>query len=97
MRGGGAKEIAHVERLRVDLALEGTRRTVGTLAWSLPNRTAFFQYDPAFLAAPLPLSPFRLPPDARVLPGHPVYEGLHGLFSDRLPDGWGPLTSEEPC
>ena len=89
MRGGGAKEIAHVERLRVDLALEGTRRTVGTLAWSLPNRTAFFQYDPAFLAAPLPLSPFKLPPDARVLPGHPVFEGLHGLFSDSLPDGWG--------
>ena len=89
MRGGGAKGIAHVERLRVDLALEGTRRTVGTLAWSLPNRTAFFQYDPAFLATPLPLSPFRLPADGRVLPGHPVFEGLHGLFSDSLPDGWG--------
>ena len=89
MRGGGAKEIAHVERLRVDLDLEGTRRTVGTLAWSLPNRTAFFQYDPVFLAAPLPLSPFRLPADGRVLPGHPVFEGLHGLFSDSLPDGWG--------
>ena len=86
---GGAREIAHVERLRVDLDLEGARRTVGTLAWSLPNRTAFFQYDPAFLAAPLPLSPFKLPADARVLPGHPVFEGLHGLFSDSLPDGWG--------
>ena len=89
MRGVGPREIAHVERLRVDLDLEGTRRTVGTLAWNIGKRTAFFQYDPSFLAAPLPLSPFKLPAGPGLLPGHAIFEGLHGLFNDSLPDGWG--------
>ncbi len=89
MRGGGSGKLQPVERLRVDLDLEGVRRQVGVLAWRSDNRTAYFQYDPGFLAAPLPLSPFKLPVDPRVFPGNPVFEGLHGLFSDSLPDGWG--------
>ena len=78
-----------LERLAVSLAFAPDRRVpVGTLSRS--GRDSLFQFDDAFLAAPLPLSPFRLP----VRPGVHVYDGrggmeTFGVFEDALPDGWG--------
>jgi len=83
------KEIPHVDRLYVELDLEGERRRVGLLAWSRDHRAAFFQYDPEFLRARLPLSPFKLPTNSEVHEGARPFEGLHGVFNDSLPDGWG--------
>ena len=81
-----------VPRMRVILDIEGQPRTIGELAWSKEERRAYFQYAPEFLAAPLPLSPFHLPlnPQALAASINP-FEGLHGLFNDSLPDGWGRL------
>lgn len=61
---------------------------VGQLAES--RNRIYFEYDPAFLAAPLWLSPFKLPPN----PGLHEHKDrnfgqLFGLFDDSLPDGWG--------
>jgi serine/threonine-protein kinase HipA len=82
-------EIQHVESLRVELDLEGKRRNVGRLAWSRKDRAAYFQFDPEFMASPLPISPFTLPVKSGVHEGEQAFEGLHGVFNDSLPDGWG--------
>ncbi|MDQ3919856.1 MAG: type II toxin-antitoxin system HipA family toxin [Acidobacteriota bacterium] len=66
---------------------------VGTLAEQ--ERVLYFEYDSAFIAKPLPISPFKLP----VRPG--VFEhrerefgDVFGVFNDSLPDGWGLLLMD---
>lgn len=83
-----------VRKMQVLLDLEGARRELGTLAWSVDERQAYFEYAPGFVAAPLAVSPFRLPVRAGLSAASPVpqeFEGLHGLFNDSVPDGWGRL------
>ncbi len=64
---------------------------VGRLAYR--DRITYLQYDESFPAAGLELSPvhhktgggLQRPFDAG------LFEGLHGIFNDSLPDGWGRL------
>ena len=81
-----------VERLLVHLDLAGHAIEVGTLAWSREERRAYFEYGRTFLDTPLPLSPLNLAvsPGLKAAPYRP-FDGLHGLFNDSLPDGWGRL------
>jgi serine/threonine-protein kinase HipA len=92
MKRPAGREPAHVEQLEVRLDLAGRSVTVGTLAWSRDERRAYFEYAREFLDAPLELSPFNLAaaPGVKAGPYHP-FSGLHGLFNDSLPDGWGRL------
>jgi serine/threonine-protein kinase HipA len=85
-------KFAPVRKMTVVLDLEDKRDTLGTLAWSSRERRAYFEYAPEALAAPLLLSPFHLMAQPGVLaaPRDP-FDGLHGLFNDSLPDGWGRL------
>lgn len=57
-----------------------------------------FEYTPTFVATGLELSPFVLPTSTRGLISGPdprgSLEGLHGLFADSLPDGWGRLLMD---
>jgi serine/threonine-protein kinase HipA len=77
----------------VELAAKAEPLTVGRLAWR--DRVIYFEYDSAFLATKLELSPFRLPLAAGVFEGpETVFDRLHGLFNDSLPDGWGRLLME---
>ncbi len=80
----------HIGRLTVGLDIGGNARRLGTLAWKADERRAYFEYDRAFLRDPLPLSPFtlKIEPGVKAAPYTP-FDGLHGLFSDSLPDGWG--------
>lgn len=81
-----------VQRLMVSLEIEGDDRTVGELAWSASERRAYFQFDAGFLKMPLPVSPFHLPARVGLTAAElPPFDGLHGLFNDSLPDGWGRL------
>lgn len=76
--------------LRVELQLEGVQYSVGRLAWR--DRQIFFEYDNDFRSSSLELSPFKLPLFSHLTEGpSDVFEGLHGLFNDSLPDGWGRL------
>ncbi len=71
----------------------GERVHAGELA---QNRDGvFFQYDADYLERGASLSPFALPFDADLhkAPRHP-HEGLHGVFADSLPDGWGRLVMD---
>lgn len=78
--------------MRVLLDLEGRQRNLGTLAWSAGERRAYFEYSADFLTTPLLMSPFHLWVKPGIIPApHEPFDGLHGLFNDSLPDGWGRL------
>ena len=69
---------------------EDQRQLVGRLLRQ--GHELLFEYAPAFIAAGLPLSPFKLPLRSGVFRGDPSrFDGLMGLFDDSLPDGWGRL------
>lgn len=88
----GFSTFPHIEKLAVHLEFHGRVIPVGTLAWSKDDRRAYFEYGHDFLAEPLSLSPFTLAPSAgaKAAPYQP-FGGLHGMFNDSLPDGWGRL------
>jgi len=69
----------------------GDIQPVGRLAWR--DRVAYLEYDEAFLASKLEISPVHHRAEPGVIRPHDiaVFEGLHGVFNDSLPDGWGRL------
>lgn len=72
------------------MEIAGVLQPVGRLAWQ--RGRALFEYAPAFVASGLSISPIRLPLEPRVFAATPEpFEGLHGVFNDSLPDGWGRL------
>ena len=75
----------------LNVYLDGrSRHKIGRLA--AQSRRILFEYDPAFIATGLRISPFRLSPRAGVFVGDPqLFDGLFGVFNDSLPDGWGRL------
>ena len=70
----------------------GEPRKVGRLA--LSQRQIFFEYDPAFIASGIEISPLKLPlrPGVFAPPADTIFDGLYGVFNDSLPDGWGRLV-----
>jgi serine/threonine-protein kinase HipA len=69
---------------------EGRRQVVGRLLRR--RHELLFEFEGAFLATGLSLSPIKLPLRAGVVRGDPTrFDGLMGLFDDSLPDGWGRL------
>lgn len=92
MTGTPARKFEPVTLLAVDLDVGGKRLPVGRLAWR--DRAIYFAYDKAFLATGLQLSPFNLPLTPDLVEGPPVFDRLHGLFNDSLPDGWGRLLMD---
>lgn len=87
-------DFAPIRRLHVSRCLStGTTVPVGELA---QNRDGvFFQYDQDYLREHPSLSPFQMPFDGSMhrAPRDP-HEGLHGVFADSLPDGWGRLLMD---
>ncbi len=83
-----------MKKLNVFLHRENDDRLlVGQLGES--EHRIFFEYDPAFLADPLWLSPFKLPPEPGLHEHRDLGFGpLFGLFDDSLPDGWGLLLMD---
>ncbi|HEV7668789.1 MAG TPA: type II toxin-antitoxin system HipA family toxin [Thermoanaerobaculia bacterium] len=88
-----------MKSLEVRLRREpGQERLVGRLAETGPRSAGgqlVFEYDSAFLADPLWLSPFKLPPQAGLIEHRDQEFGpIFGLFDDSLPDGWGLLLMD---
>lgn len=66
-------------------------RHVGTMAL-YQNRQAAFEYSDDWIADGFSISPFSLPLEKRVfMPKIYPFDGIFGVFSDSLPDGWGRL------
>lgn len=78
------------ELLTVYLDAWDQRRKVGRLA--LKDRQILFEYDAAFIASGIEISPIKLPLHPGVSISDPaMFDGLYGVFNDSLPDGWGRL------
>lgn len=80
----------HVRQLRV--TLDG--RLVGRLASSARGQV-WFEYEAAWLSAGFDIAPHTMP----FVPGSQkaassLFDGLHGVFNDSLPDGWGMLLMD---
>lgn len=68
-------------------------RDVGTL--EALNGEILFQYEEGWIKDGFSLSPFSLPLEEKVFRNpKSLFEGLHGVFADCLPDGWGALVRE---
>ena len=81
-------------RLHIELAFDPNNvRAVGQIAWDSARRSAAVEWDPAFLANPLPISPYHIKTLAGLYrtDNPAAFEGLPGVFGDSLPDGWGRL------
>jgi serine/threonine-protein kinase HipA len=80
-----------VTRLSVRLA----GQNVGQLGLGERGRI-YFQYDPDWIARGFDLAPGSLDFNPSVqTPKRPeVFDGLHGVFHDSLPDGWGLLLMD---
>ena len=63
---------------------------LGRLGYGRGQRYTHFEMDPAFLRLGVNPSPLRLELRTGLQPA-PMdpFDGLHGLFNDSLPDGWG--------
>jgi len=78
------------ELLTVYLDARNQRRKVGRLAFK--DRQILFEYDASFLASGIEISPIKLPLRPGVsIADTTIFDGLHGVFNDSLPDGWGRL------
>ncbi|MBU0911039.1 MAG: type II toxin-antitoxin system HipA family toxin [Gammaproteobacteria bacterium] len=83
-----------VQKLHVCRTLEsGKKVSVGVLAQN--RQGVFFQYDQDYLSQFENLSPFAINFNSAVqqAPKTP-HGGLHGVFADALPDGWGLLLQD---
>ena len=71
----------------------GHQILIGQLAQN--SQATFFQYDADYLTHYHSLSPFHLPFNRELCqaPKTP-HQGLHGVFSDSIPDGWGMLLMD---
>ena len=67
-------------------------REVGRLRYE--SRIAHFAYSREWLNDGFSISPRSLPLEDSLFSGSPdYYNGLHGVFADSLPGGWGMLTA----
>ena len=66
-------------------------KKVGTLAL-MKNNIVAFEYDNEWINNGFSISPFSLPLKKQVfIPKIDPFDGIYGVFSDSLPDGWGRL------
>ena len=80
----------HIDRLKVSM----NDQSVGVLVAETGNKI-WFEYDAAWLAEGFDLSPQTLSFSSTAqLAKAPLFDGLHGVFSDSLPDGWGLLLMD---
>ncbi|MDX7986369.1 type II toxin-antitoxin system HipA family toxin [Xenorhabdus sp. 12] len=71
----------------------GERINVGVMAQN--SKEVFFQYDAQYIEQYGNLSPFSLKKttELQIAPRTP-HQGIHGVFGDCLPDGWGMLLQD---
>jgi serine/threonine-protein kinase HipA len=79
-----------IERLIVKLNFSDQLIEVGELVQA--NRDIYFKYYDSFLTSGLNISPVKLPFNNEIHKGNNnLFDGLHGVFYDSLPDSWGRL------
>ncbi|MDC0535655.1 type II toxin-antitoxin system HipA family toxin [Francisellaceae bacterium] len=72
---------------------DGNKVKAGILAQN--KNAVYFQYDSEYLKHCYNLSPFKLSFDGKLQEAIKLpHQGLHGVFADSLPDGWGLLLMD---
>ena len=79
-----------IQKVIVSINFGNKEQQVGELIQE--GKNIYFKYYTEFITTGIELSPFHLPLNDSIYtaPNQP-FEGLFGLFSDSLPDGWGRL------
>lgn len=81
------------EVVNVFLNRADTKIKVGRLARK--DKKIYFEYDKEFLKTGIELSPYKLPLREKLFTcENRIFDGLWGVFSDSLPDGWGKLLMD---
>lgn len=75
--------------LHASLDFGDRKISVGRLA--LDNGVALLEYSSEFIGSRLTINPFFEPPGPMLVRARQprIFEGLHGIFADSLPDAWG--------
>ena len=91
------KQLSPNAVLDVDLVLSSSTVVhVGRLAIDRPG--AVFEYDAAFIASGFEIEPLAVPATGPIPAREPrVFNGLHGVFADSLPDAWGEELVRRRC
>ena len=78
----------HIQKVIVSIDFGNNEMQVGELIKE--GKGIYFKYYTEFINTRLEISPFHLPLKNTIFtaPAQP-FEGLFGVFSDSLPDGWG--------
>ena len=78
----------------IDASVNLWGRRIGAVSWDAGRRVGIFEYDPAFLAAGIELSPLEMPVREGTYDFPALgrsFVGLPGLVADSLPDRFGNL------
>jgi serine/threonine-protein kinase HipA len=79
-----------VKKIYVSIQFEAEEIDVGELVNE--NKIIYFRYYPAFVKRGLEISPLKLKLNTDINKTNSTpFDGLFGVFSDSLPDGWGRL------
>ncbi|MBA0882584.1 type II toxin-antitoxin system HipA family toxin [Flavobacterium undicola] len=82
--------MAEIQKIKAFLNLNDTKVEIGTMVEN--QGKIYFKYDPDFISSGLEISPFKMRLSNEILTPKETYlEGLFGVFSDSIPDGWGRL------
>ncbi len=79
-------------RLQVflDRGLGSATKLIGECIWVASNRTAAFEWSKDAVASAFELSPLMMPSATGIQhASHEPFSGIHPLFSDSIPDGFG--------
>jgi serine/threonine-protein kinase HipA len=78
------------KKITAYLNLNNTKTKIGEMVES--QSKIYFKYDKDFIAKGIEISPFKLKLSNEILiPKETHFDGLFGVFSDSIPDGWGKL------
>lgn len=79
-----------IQKVIVSINFGNKEQQVGELIQE--GKNIYFKYYTEFITTGIELSPFQLPlKDSIYTAPNQPFEGLFGIFSDSLPDGWGRL------
>lgn len=79
-----------IQKIKAFLNLDNTKIEIGDLVQN--QNKIYFKYHPGFMERGLEISPFKMKLSREILtPKELHFDGLFGVFSDSIPDGWGKL------
>lgn len=78
------------QKVKAFLNLDSTKIEIGEMVEN--QNKIYFKYHPDFIAKRMEISPFKMKLSNAILtPKENHFDGLFGVFSDSIPDGWGKL------